>query len=243
VQLYGISPTAYDTHVDLFRTGGETKLHPPLTVAAMTMFHASPAGRAAAAAKAAAKAAAAAEAAAYKIDLTDVNCAKATIDSCLGPHLASECGFRHTGRPVDGSPMRVTLLLKTEHSAKKALELLAAGAKGAYRVLTTLEDLSSHGGASRAAGGFGGGRAGSGGGGSGGGASGKDGKGKADALWEDDADDADATTAATTAAIAAVTVAAPTVTTATAAAAAAVTPSPPAPAQPDESIPDAWDED
>ena len=71
------------------------------------------------------------QAAAYKIELTDVNCAKASIDGLLGQPLAAACAFKHTGRPADGSPMRVTLLFKDEEKAAKALGLLQGGAKGA----------------------------------------------------------------------------------------------------------------
>ena len=42
--------------------------------------------------------AAAAEANAYRIELTDVTCAKAAIDALLGPSLSAECGFKHNGR-------------------------------------------------------------------------------------------------------------------------------------------------
>ena len=126
--------------------------------------------------------------------------------------------------------MRVTLLFKSERSARRALTMLSGAGKGQYRVLTTLAELDAHGGASRAGGGGSASLGGSRGGinGARNGApwnSGKDTTPDDDAWLEDETDAAATTTAVPP------------------------TPSPvglasvPCLAQADEPIPDAWDDE
>ena len=205
-KVYGIATASYDDgprrHVDLFRTANGFLPGVRLSDAAK----ASP--------EASAAAAAAAAAAAFEIQLVDVECSKAALDTTLR-QLAGEYSVQHSGRPADGSPMRVSLLFEYEKAARLALEILGGGVRGSFRVILPAwlakgrqqpPPMAGAGGA-RHGGGFGGGFGGSfGPGGGGGGVSGGAGgdrwgalrggsavedapKGAADDFWDDDDDD------------------------------------------------------
>ena len=85
---------------------------------------------------AAAAAAAAALAAAFEIQLTDVECSKAALDTTLR-QLAGEYVVQHSGRPADGSPMKVSLLFEHEKSARLALEIMGGGVRGQFAGVLT----------------------------------------------------------------------------------------------------------
>ena len=153
-------------------------------------------------------------------------CSKASLDTTLR-QLAGEYTVRHSGKPIDGSPLSVGLLFEDEKSARLALEILGGGVRGLYRVVmpawlskTNKQPASEKatfrfggGGGSRPGGGYGGGFSGGEGvradeerwaglrnGSSGGGESNADAKPVAkDELWDDDDDDAGAAPAAPTA--------------------------------------------
>ena len=44
--------------------------------------------------------------------------------------------MQHSGRPADGSPMKVSLLFEHEKSARLALGVMGGGVRGQFRVLT-----------------------------------------------------------------------------------------------------------